>query len=72
MLVLSRRVGEEIVIAGNIRLTVLAIHGERVRLGITAPQSVRVDRKEVHMRRDEEALSDPDDGAIPVQSWRRY
>jgi carbon storage regulator len=37
MLVLTRRVGEEIVIDGNIRITVTAIHGERVRIGVTAP-----------------------------------
>jgi carbon storage regulator len=53
MLVLSRRVGEEIVIDGSIRITVSAIQGERVRIGITAPPSVRVDREEVHLRRSE-------------------
>lgn len=53
MLVLTRRVGEEIVIDGSIRITVSAIQGERVRIGITAPPSVRVDREEVHLRRSE-------------------
>jgi len=51
MLVLSRRVGEEIVIAGGIRLTILAIEGKQIRLGFTAPSSVRVDRQEVHAKR---------------------
>ncbi len=51
MLVLTRRVGEEIVIDGNIRVTVVAIKGDRVRLGISAPDFVRVDRQEVHERR---------------------
>ena len=51
MLVLSRRVGEEIIIDGNIHVTVVAIKGDRIRLGITAPPSVPVDRKEVHDRR---------------------
>ena len=51
MLVLSRRVGEEIVIDGNIILKVVAIQGDRVRLGITAPPDVAVDRLEVHERR---------------------
>jgi carbon storage regulator len=50
MLVLTRRVGEEIVIADNIRVTVTAVKGDRVRLGITAPPEVRVDRGEVHAR----------------------
>ena len=47
MLVLSRRIGEEIVVAGNIRVTVVAVTGNRVRLGITAPASVRVARLEL-------------------------
>ncbi len=51
MLVLSRRLGEEIVIDGDIRLTVVALEGDRVRIGIAAPTSVTVDRKEVHDRR---------------------
>jgi carbon storage regulator len=50
MLVLSRRVGEEIIIADNIRITVTAIKGDKVRLGITAPPEVRVDREEIHNR----------------------
>ncbi|MBM3996274.1 MAG: carbon storage regulator [Planctomycetes bacterium] len=53
MLVLTRRVGEEIVIDGNIRVVVVAVKGDRIRLGITAPPSVPVDRKEVHDRRSE-------------------
>ena len=40
MLVLSRKPGEEIVVGDNIRLTVVAIRGNQVRLGITAPASV--------------------------------
>ena len=37
MLVLSRRIGEEIVIGGNVRVTVLNVSGQKVRLGIMAP-----------------------------------
>jgi carbon storage regulator len=55
MLVLSRRVGEEIVINGNIRVTVVEVQGNRVRLGITAPPRVTVDRAEIHERRRAEA-----------------
>jgi carbon storage regulator len=47
MLVLTRRIGEEIVIAGNIRVTVLAVNGQKVRLGITAPSSIPVARLEL-------------------------
>ena len=51
MLVLMRRVGESIVIDGGIRVTVVSVQGERVRIGIEAPPDVRVDRQEVHERR---------------------
>ena len=46
-MVLSRRVGEEIVIGDNIRVTVLTIQGDRVRFGILAPRGVLVRRQEV-------------------------
>jgi carbon storage regulator len=61
MLVLSRRVGEEIVIAGNIRLTIVAVRGQAVRLGIAAPPEVSVNRKEVHDRRAEFGSETPSD-----------
>jgi carbon storage regulator len=51
MLVLTRRIGEQIVIDGVITVAVVAILGDKARLGITAPPSVRVDRSEVHERR---------------------
>jgi carbon storage regulator len=51
MFVLTRRRGQELVIEGNIRLVVVQIHGARVQLGLAAPQSVGLDRKEVHERR---------------------
>jgi carbon storage regulator len=47
MLVLTRRVGEEIVIDGTIRVRVVMAKGQAVRLGITAPPSVPVVRLEL-------------------------
>lgn len=47
MLVLTRRIGEEIVIADDIRVRVVGVKGERVRLGITAASSVPVIRQEL-------------------------
>jgi carbon storage regulator len=47
MLVLSRKQGEEVVIGDNIRLTVVAIRGGRVRLGFTAPPDVAIQREEL-------------------------
>jgi carbon storage regulator len=51
MLVLTRQIGEEIVIDNSIRVTVLSIHHGKVRLGVDAPRSVSVDRAEVHARK---------------------
>ncbi len=53
MLVLTRKIGEEIIIDGRIRITVTQIRGDKVRIGITAPPEVRVDRQEIHERRRE-------------------
>jgi carbon storage regulator len=50
MLVLSRRLGEQIVIGGEIRITVVAVQGNKVRIGITAPPDIRVDREEISQR----------------------
>ena len=51
MLVLARRLGETIVIDGNICVSVVAVKGDRAHLGITAPKDVPVDRQEVYERR---------------------
>ena len=48
MLVLSRKRDESIVIDGGIVITIVDIRGDKVRLGIEAPASVPVHRKEVH------------------------
>ena len=47
MLVLNRKVGERIVIGDEIVITVVAIHGQQVRLGIEAPPDVSVWRQEL-------------------------
>ena len=52
MLVLTRKLGEEIVIGGDIRVTVVEVANGRVKLGIVAPKSVRVDRTEVREQRE--------------------
>jgi carbon storage regulator len=50
MLVLTRKTGEEIVIDRHIRVSIISVKGDRVRVGVTAPPEVRVDREEVHNR----------------------
>lgn len=54
MLVLSRKRDEVICIGPDIRIQVVDIRGDKVRLGITAPRSVVVDREEVFERRSQE------------------
>ncbi len=53
MLVLSRRLRETIVIDDSIRVTIVDMGGGKVRLGIDAPEEVRIDREEVFLRRQE-------------------
>jgi len=60
MLVLTRKIGEEIVIDDHIILTIVNVQGDKVRLGITAPPHVRVDRSELHERRMQEAANRPE------------
>lgn len=48
MLVLSRKVGEEIIINDNIRVTVVSIRNNQVRLGFTAPEDVAIFRSEIN------------------------
>lgn len=55
MLVLSRKVGERIVIGNDVTVVVTKIVGERVSLGIEAPKEVRVDRYEVNKERKKAA-----------------
>lgn len=61
MLVLSRRANETIVIAGGtnqeVRVTVLDIRGDKVRLGIVADKLIAVNRQEVQEQIDREGLS---------------
>jgi carbon storage regulator len=46
-----RRLDESIIIDSNIRVTVVSVKGDKVRLGIEAPPEVRIDRQEIHERR---------------------
>ena len=60
MLILSRKLGEQIVIADNIVITVVEIRGDQVRLGIEAPREVPVHRKEIYELIQREKSQQPD------------
>ena len=66
MLVLSRRVGESIVIGEDIIVTVLEVRGEVVRVGVDAPRSVSVHREEIMqvLAESNRAAASPSDDAI--------
>lgn len=55
MLVLSRHKNESIIVNDNIRIVVVEIRGDKVRLGIDAPKEMPVDRSEVRIRKEEES-----------------
>ena len=57
MLVLSRKIGEKLVIGDNITVVVSRVAGNRVTLGIEAPSEVRIIRGELHLDVDEAAPS---------------
>lgn len=50
MLVLTRKTGDNIVIDGHIKVTVVSVKGDKVRIGVEAPPSMRVDRGEIHKK----------------------
>lgn len=65
MLVITRKVGEDLVIGGAVRLRVVAITGGKVRLALDAPPGVRVDHAEVRERRTSPGAPEPTDRAEP-------
>ena len=66
MLVLSRRVGESVVIGDDVTVTVLEVRGDVVRIGIDAPRSVAVNRAELlaEVANTNQAASSPAEEAI--------
>jgi len=62
MLILTRRIGESVVIGDGIVVTITGIQGNKVRVGVAAPKSVPVHREEVFLRIQRESAG----AAIPL------
>ncbi len=54
MLILTRRVGESLMIGDEVNVTVLGIKGNQVRIGVNAPKDVSVHREEIYQRIQQE------------------
>ena len=70
MLILTRRVGETLMIGDSVTVTILGVKGNQVRVGITAPKDVAVHREEIFQRIGREGSgpapgTSPDDSGLP-------
>ncbi|MDB4299608.1 carbon storage regulator CsrA [bacterium] len=65
MLILTRRVGESLMIGDDVTLTVLGVKGNQVRIGVDAPRDVAVHREEILNRIQESSTADPEEENKP-------
>ncbi|HEY6927707.1 MAG TPA: carbon storage regulator CsrA [Steroidobacteraceae bacterium] len=66
MLILTRRVGETVMVGDDVTVTVLGVKGNQVRWGISAPKRVAVHREEIYERIKHEGSSKPKDSSKGV------
>lgn len=57
MLILTRRVGEAVVIGDNVTVAIIGVKGSQIRIGVNAPKDVTVHREEIYERIRHEQLS---------------
>lgn len=59
MLILTRRIGETLIIGDDVTVTVLGVKGNQVRLGVNAPRDTQVHREEIYLRIQNEKEAQP-------------
>ena len=64
MLILTRRVGETLMVGDDVTVTVLGVKGNQVRIGVNAPKEVAVHREEIYQRIQREKNGQTDDDNI--------
>lgn len=64
MLILTRRIGETLIIGDDVNITVLGVKGNQVRLGINAPKDVSVHREEIYLRIQNEKEASDSEGNV--------
>jgi carbon storage regulator len=65
VLILTRKIGESVIINEDITVTVLGIKGNQIRIGVDAPRHVSVHREEIYQRVKKEELEEEEEEATP-------